>query len=43
MCSEKRILKNIPRIWHLPKGDLSKVIIIQQPSDELACGLRYGS
>jgi hypothetical protein len=23
------------------KGDLPKIIIIQQPSDELACGLWY--
>jgi hypothetical protein len=37
---KKRILKNIPKIWHLPKGDLPKIIIIWQPSDEPARGLR---
>jgi hypothetical protein len=40
---KKRILKNIPKIWHLPKGDLPKIIIIRQPSDERARGLRYSS
>jgi hypothetical protein len=38
---EKRILKNILRIWHLPKGDLPKIIIILQPSDKPARGLWY--
>jgi hypothetical protein len=38
---KKRILKNIPKVWHLPKRDLPKIIIIQQPSDEPAHGLQY--
>jgi hypothetical protein len=38
---KKKILKNIPKIWHLSKGDLPKIIIIQQPSDEPARGLWY--
>jgi hypothetical protein len=37
---KKRIFKSIPRIWHLPNGDLPKMIIIQQPSDEPTRGLR---
>jgi hypothetical protein len=38
---KKRILKNILKIWHLPKGDLPKINIIRQPSDKPARGLWY--
>jgi hypothetical protein len=38
---KKRILKNIPKIWHLLKGDLSNKIIIWQQGAELDLGIQY--
>jgi hypothetical protein len=38
---KKRILRNIPRIYHLPKGDLSKIIIIRHQGVEPDLGVWY--
>jgi hypothetical protein len=39
---KKKILENVCKIWHLPKGNLPKIIIIQHQSSEPNLGVHYG-